>query len=360
MIEYISILLFTFPLTRVFLGNKKKNSNKIKTCLFIWLFGMIFVSGMRGSFTADSYSYQKIFRTFSEGGFNAFISAFSLHYHFNMTEIGYIFINFIVGLFTDKFIWLQIVVAIITYIPIAKWCLESDDVGLSLCLFLAIGPYIESLNTVRNIMAASIYILGLKYVFTGEFRKYLVVVLLASTIHLSVLVMIPVFFVLRFKPTIGKIFLYVGGTFVFVFCMENLAQLYNSLFLIAANSESVLELLHRRQANPINVIVPVVIVMFTLIIYYTTAAKNELNDMKNIVLVSGTIFWGLLKITMLSSEYISRFACYFSPFILLLLPKVLNRFKGMQKIMLSAMIYTLCGIFFIIECKSYGNYYYYQ
>ena len=185
MIEYLLILLFTIPLTRIFTQNTMKNQKKINFLLTIWLFVIIIISGFRGDFTADSLSYQRIFKTFSEGGWNSFISAFNFNYHMNVTEVGYVLINFLVGIFTKNFVWLQIIVACITYIPIARWCKESLDVGLSLCLFLSIGTYIESLNTVRNIMAASIFILGIKYIISGEFKKYVAICVLASTIHLS-------------------------------------------------------------------------------------------------------------------------------------------------------------------------------
>ena len=359
MIEYILILLFTIPLTRIITQNVERNQKKINYLLIIWLIIIIIISGLRGDFTADSLSYQIIFKTFSEGGWDSFISALNFNYHVNVTEVGYVLINFLVGIFTKNFVWLQIIVACITYIPVARWCKESSDIGLSLCLFLSIGTYLESLNTVRNIMAASIFILGIKYVASGEFKKYVVICVLASTVHLSALVMVPLYFIFRLKPTISKVTLYFIGTVVFILGMERLAQVYNRFFLIAQNNEAVIALLHRRTASPINVIVPVLLVMFALFVFYITSTKDERNNMKNIVIVSGTIIWGLLKVTMLFSEYTTRFACYFSPFILLLLPMALNRFKGDQKIVLSAIVYILCASFFIVTCRSYGNYYFY-
>lgn len=359
MIEYLLLLLFTIPLTRIFTPNDEQHRKKIKFFIVAWLIVIVFITGLRGDFTADSRSYQRIFATFSDGGWNALQSAFNFNYHVNVTELGYVLINFIVGLFTNNFVWVQIVVALIAYIPIAKWCKDSVDIGLSLCMFLSIGTYIEGLNTIRNIMAASILILGIKYIITGEFKKYFAVCLLASTIHQSALIMIPVYFLLRIKPTAGKVLIYFSGTIVFIKGMEQLAQLYNRFFLVAQNNESVLSLLHRRQANPVNVIVPVLLVILALYIFYRTSGEKERNDPQNIILVSGTIIWGLLKITMLFSEYTTRFACYFSPFVLLLLPYCLNKFKGRQKVVVSILIYILCGAFFLVCCRSYGEYYFF-
>lgn len=360
MIEYLLILLVTIPLTKVIIPNNEKNQKMISIFISIWLVVIIVISGLRGDFTADSFSYQKIFRIFSEGGWNTFLSSFNFNYHLNVTELGYVTINYIVGLFTKNFIWLQIIVACITYIPIAKWCRDSSDIGLSLCLFLSIGTYIEGLNTVRNIMAASIFIIGIKYIISGEFKKYLAICLLASTIHMSALIMIPIYFVFRLKPTINRVVLYLAGTMIFIFAIEKLAILYNRFFLVALNNEGVLALLHRRQANPVNIIVPVALVIIALFVYYRTSTEEEKNDMRNIVIVTGTIIWGMLKITMLVSEYTTRFACYFSPFVLLLLPMALNRFKGMQKIVVSTLVYIFCGIFFMTICKSYGEYYFFK
>ena len=268
MIEYLLILFFTIPLARIFSPHIEKNQRKISVFLSAWLIVIIIISGLRGDFTGDSSSYQRIFRTFAEGGWDTFLSSFNFDYHLNVTELGYITINFLVGRFTSNFIWLQIIVACITYIPIVKWCRESLDIGLSLCLFLSIGTYLEGLNTVRNIMAASIFILSIKYVISGEFKKYVTICLLASTIHLSVIIMAPLYFVLRLKPTIGKALFYFAGTLFLVLDIERLAILYNRFFLVASDNEELLALLHRRQANPVNVMVPVVLVLFALFIYF--------------------------------------------------------------------------------------------
>lgn len=360
MIPYLIILFFTLPLTSFFNLNVEKNEKRINKLLFIWLIVIVVVSGLRGAFTADSYTYQRIFGLFADNGLPALKSVFNLDYHFNNTELGYIVINYVVGFFTNDFRWLQVVVALITYFPVIKWCENSPDIGLSLCIFLGIGTYIEGLNTVRNIMAMSLLMFGFKYIYSGEFKKYLFFVLLASSMHLSVLVMVPMYFVLRWKLTVAKCLLFFVAMVLFVVRMEQLAQIYNSFFLVANNAQGVLDLLHRRQANPTNVIVPVLIVIFTLVIHFMKSKAEDHTDMKQNVLVFGTIIWGLLKMTMLYSEYTTRFAAYFSPFIILLLPMELSKFNSKNRLILSSLVYLACGIFFLIVSRSYGKYYMFQ
>lgn len=360
MIPYLILLTLTIPLTRFFTENLENNKYRIRLFLTVWFIAIVLVSGLRGDFTADSAAYQKMFYTFSQGGWSTFASSFNLKYHFDVTEIGYILLNYLVGLFTGNYIYFQVFIAVLTYFPILYLCRQSDDIGLSLCLFLSIGTYIEGLNTVRNILAACLFIFAIKYIIKGEFKKYLIIIFLASTIHLSVLVMIPCYFILRMRPTKLKVVMYIVLMLILVISMDYLAVLYNKFFLVAQNSEAALLLLHQRRANPINVIVPCLLVASAVFVFYRTSNNDELNDMKTRVLLNGTIIWGIIKFSMLFSEYTSRFASYFSPFVLLFIPMVISRFIGRQRISVSIAVYMLYGLFFMIVCKSYGSYYFYS
>lgn len=75
----------------------------------------------------------------------------------------------------------------------------SRMIELSLFVFIASGFFTVSMNGVRQSLAAAIIFAATKYILNGNWKKFLLVVLLASTIHQSALIFIPIYFIVRRK-----------------------------------------------------------------------------------------------------------------------------------------------------------------
>lgn len=71
---------------------------------------------------------------------------------------------------------------------------QSDSFGLSFFLFMAFGFYFSTFNTVRYYLALALALYSVKYVLKKEWVKFLMLVLLGSTFHKSMLVVIPLYF----------------------------------------------------------------------------------------------------------------------------------------------------------------------
>lgn len=66
-------------------------------------------------------------------------------------------------------------------------------------MYIASGYYIVTMNGIRQSMVASIIFAATIFIIKGKFKTYLVIILLMSTIHTSVLIMIPLYFICRVK-----------------------------------------------------------------------------------------------------------------------------------------------------------------
>lgn len=94
----------------------------------------------------------------------------------------------------------------------------SDRPYLGVFFFMTLGIYFNSLNFMRQMLAAFIIVLGMRYIKTNQFFRYLIVVVFASCFHLSALVMIPFYFILKIKLTPISLGVYGGvGLIVFLF-----------------------------------------------------------------------------------------------------------------------------------------------
>ena len=97
----------------------------------------------------------------------------------------------------------------------------SDKPYIGVFFFFTLGVFFNSLNFMRQMLAAFIIVLGMRYIKNNQFFRYLIIVLFASCFHLSALVMIPFYFILKIKLTPVTLGIYSGiGILVFLFSWE--------------------------------------------------------------------------------------------------------------------------------------------
>ena len=86
----------------------------------------------------------------------------------------------------------------------------SRMIELSLFVFIASGMYTVSMNGIRQSLAAAIIFAATKYILDGNFKKFLLVILLASTIHQTALIFIPIYFIVRRKAWTRDTYILLG------------------------------------------------------------------------------------------------------------------------------------------------------
>ncbi len=92
------------------------------------------------------------------------------------------------------------------------------DYSLAMYLFFTMGIYVSTMNGIRQYIATGVVLLGTKFLFSpkkSDFWKLFALVIVASLIHDSALIMIPVYFLCRRKawsaPTFVSLAIGVGG-----------------------------------------------------------------------------------------------------------------------------------------------------
>ncbi|WP_413307796.1 EpsG family protein [Bacillus sp. 1P10SD] len=73
----------------------------------------------------------------------------------------------------------------------------SKKIELSLFVYITSGVYIVTMNGIRQSLAAAIIFAATRYLLNGNMKKFFLVVLLASTIHQTALIFIPIYFIVR-------------------------------------------------------------------------------------------------------------------------------------------------------------------
>ncbi|MDE6607518.1 MAG: EpsG family protein [Lachnospiraceae bacterium] len=106
----------------------------------------------------------------------------------------------------------------------------SVEFSFSFFLFMTFGYYFNSMNTIRYYLALALAVISMKYVLRKEYVKFLLVVLLASSFHKSVLFILPVYIMADFvwkKWQMGLLALAaVAGFIMKDFILEIIIRIY--------------------------------------------------------------------------------------------------------------------------------------
>lgn len=156
-----------------------------KRTLFLLSFLPLFVvSAFRYGVGVDFHSYTWIFNALNVTGEATHV------------ELGYIVLNRLIGFFSTNPAWLFIVTTTIILSFFAKGIYDnSDNLPLTLYLFITLGYFFYSMISIRHFMALGIYFYAQKYLKKQDFVTFLMLILIASSFHKIALIAIPIYFV---------------------------------------------------------------------------------------------------------------------------------------------------------------------
>lgn len=117
-------------------------------------------------------------------------------------EYGYYIYMFIFRLFSIDF-WIffiltKIILYIITINYILRYSYEKFFLTLSFFIaFFGLSLFID--NPMRTMIAGSIFLYAIEYIKKKDLKKYLLIVFFASFFHITILIMIPLFWLVKLK-----------------------------------------------------------------------------------------------------------------------------------------------------------------
>ena len=96
---------------------------------------------------------------------------------------------------------------------------NAEKPWLSVFCFMTFGLFFNSMNFMRQMIAACILLLAMRFIRKKQLLPYLIVVVFASTFHISALLMIPFYFILRLKLT-GRLLIVYSFVTVLLFAFS--------------------------------------------------------------------------------------------------------------------------------------------
>ncbi|ESU32063.1 hypothetical protein G3A_13080 [Bacillus sp. 17376] len=153
------------------------------------LLSLALVSGLRSNI-GDTYFYKHAFE----------VNDFTWEQVKNQDNIGFWIFQMLLKNFSDDPQILIFTAAIITNILIILvFSKYSRHFELSTFVYITGGLYLVTMNGIRQSLTAAIIFMATRFLISGNFFAYALIVLFASTFHESALILLPIYFLVRYK-----------------------------------------------------------------------------------------------------------------------------------------------------------------
>ena len=158
--------------------------------------------------SADYRSYETKFYSIGRTGL---LESFKWS-HF---EFGFIIFNYIVHCIFGSYEVLLMICALVTYALICYFAVQhTSHPFFFIYLYCTMSYFYNSINMIRQMLALAITLAGYKYIKERKLIKFLALVLLASSLHATALILIPLYFLVNIKITPKVVAVVLAAVFV--------------------------------------------------------------------------------------------------------------------------------------------------
>lgn len=320
---------------------------------------VIFFAGMRGGRIADTGAYINMFESLTWDSVKDALQNISDH-----KDVGFTLFTHLVKLVVDDYTFWLFVIAIFSVACLWRTFYKySDTITFSIFLFFGTTTFSWLFNGMRQYIAvAGMFAMFPLLLKTGDVKKdrrncilFVVGTLILATIHMTALVILPVYFLCR-----GEILNRVQMTFILAFVgassfVTPFTSFLGDVFSETQYSNITSEIETYEGANILRlfiVIVPVILGLYRI---------NQIREMKDPVLnfaynMSMLNVCLMIPAVTISGNVFSRFAEYCNTFTLILYPMVVGRcYTGKTKRLLYLTIILAYVFWFYYQMELTWN-----
>ncbi len=289
-------------------------------------------------------------------------------------ELGYGLLNLGVSLFTNEAQYILIVCAFLTICGYGLFFYKySPDFYLSTVLFVGLSSYFYTLVLVRQYLAMMILLWATRYLWIGQRKRFVFLVALAASVHISALIFMP--FVFLYPLSVRKVvFCLIGFSLVAIMVANQGLGLFKSVVRgvnFFANYAGYIggRYDHAKFSalGAIRNLVWGIVSIYGVSYVYKKFYKNQghlKNECAQYLLWSSIFVFLFSGISFLSnlSVILWRIAKYFGDYLCLLLPVLLSYRKQNEQMALRTVICVGCMImiFYFAEYQASLNFYEYR
>lgn len=191
-IPYLLYFLFLLVLA-VIVHQRRDNAVLCRNLKIVGLTSFVLFFGMRGFIWHDWSIYYEMFQ-------DSMWSDFLEYDYFQHREPGWMVFQLCCKSLIDSYQFMVFVHTLITsWLLVRFFRRYTDNWLLGLAVYVVFQGFVISINLLRNSMALFLFLNAIQYIEERRLLKYVGIVLLASMFHMTALLYLPLYFVLRIR-----------------------------------------------------------------------------------------------------------------------------------------------------------------
>ena len=225
---------------------------------------------------------------------------------------------------------------------------QTDDFFMAFFLFMTLGIYFRTFNTVRYYFVLAITLYSFRYIFRKEYGKFLLLIFLAAFFHKSVLVVIPIYLIASMKwkkwyvavLSIGAVTMVLFQDFIMKIALELYPSYKDTIYLETETGLS---------GNLMSILRCIAVLVLAFLCYKECWKEDE----KNRFYIKLNFLAVLLYLCGSFLPLVGRIGYYLITSQILLIPAILGSIKdNKKKKILTAMVLVACVGYFLLFLKS--------
>lgn len=345
---YIIMLLVTIPLAYIWQAHSEKTycsrewliknqmSFRITPCFWAALAFMPLycIYAFQYSLHTDYDNYEKAFLQIKAGTGS-------------IREIGVHYINKLVAVLNLDFQFVYIIIYLIAFCILAKCLMDySKDYAMSMVLFVTIF-FVLGFLQIRQLVAVIISFYAYRFISADKFGKYILTITVACLFHVSAIIMIPAYFILKYDFKCSYYFMATGLFGILTLAQTKVLTWIVKTFIPGYYGRH--EMFRNLQINKWDAIM-VLSILFLCAIYYSRVRQQQVC---NRIFINGLFIYVLLFFLGRWIIEFDRFGYYFYFPVICLIPNMLDcerdfAFKWLLKI-------GICGMSLLFWMIRYGG-----
>lgn len=304
-IVYVCSLFATMNFKR---GTFETDSKNYNTLFIVFaLISLIVVSGFRYKVGTDYAQYAEIYTVFAPDAVIA-----------ESEDPGFMALcKYLNTISPDPQLMFLVTSVIINTCVVLGLKRYSNKFELSMFLYITTFCYYSTMNGVRQWIAASISFIAYKYLQEKDFKKYASIILLASMIHASAVVMIPIYFIVN-RKTFSKENLII----IIIFILATLFYDKFSTIFFGAIGDSKYAHYEQNAGTGVNPIRVAVYILPLLLVIFNYKKINPYEDRKLDTIINLCIISALIWMLSMNNMFLARLTFYFDLYFTLLIPEL--------------------------------------
>lgn len=305
---------------------------------------LVVITGYRSdSVGRDTAMYHQLFDLVSKS--NSFFQTINLWQNKSI-EIGYLGLEYFLSRFFD-FHSASLIFAFISIVPVMLLIYKySKNYFISIFVYIAFGMYPFTLTGVRQSVAMGVCCLAFIYSKEKKVIRFLVLVFLASLIHKTAIIFLPVYWIININHSKRNIILFITGIFL--------------SFTLRGSAYRLLNIFSRYQyetSDSAGGIKLFIFIFGTIVLSYFVSKRffyGSPTEEKSIVNVEDFSIFNMVAFCALlwpitsANSVVFRLYYYYFIFMILFIPNFIKESGTKSTRVLLTMIYFIIGCYFLL------------